>query len=254
MVKDHSTRANSIYASYTATYCGCKPASNATWLTVEPQGTEVVRTTKTPEEMQQEAEDSGWLSTWHEFTWWYPWYRLHIKISINPVVDVGFSPLLPGGETWLWDGLEIFAGLTEEVLSDIILEIVGLFSAYLVARKLSIANPVLGVALEIAKVVAQGLPLYMSDWETRGIKLLASSIGSILMGLLAIRVDIARAFIDTLIRLCKWVGSGLMNLFTTLLDILRVEQLISRWWMDVIEISADFLFRGLGIIRYLGGL
>jgi len=67
-------------------------------------------------------------------------------------------------------------------------------------------------------------------------------------------VDIAKAFIDTLIRLCKWVGSALMNLFTILLDILRVEQLISRWWMDAIEISADFLLGGLGIIRYFGGL
>jgi hypothetical protein len=39
----------------TLQYFGYKPASNATWLTVEPQSTQILQTTKTPEQMQQEA-------------------------------------------------------------------------------------------------------------------------------------------------------------------------------------------------------
>jgi len=27
---------------------------------------------KSPEQLQAEAENSGWLSIWHEFTWWPP--------------------------------------------------------------------------------------------------------------------------------------------------------------------------------------
>jgi hypothetical protein len=41
-------------------YFGYKPASNATWLIVEPQSTQVMQQTKTPEQMQQ-TESSGWF-------------------------------------------------------------------------------------------------------------------------------------------------------------------------------------------------
>jgi hypothetical protein len=72
------------------------------------------------------------------------------------------------------------------------------------------------------------------------------------MGFLAIKVDIAKAFVDALIRLCRWVASAMMRLFTLLMDILRVEQLISRWWIDAIEVFGDFTLGGLGIARYFG--
>lgn len=61
----------------TIQYFSYKPTSNTTWLTVEPQSTQVMMSTKTPEEMQAEAEDEGWLSIWHELSWWYPWHTLH---------------------------------------------------------------------------------------------------------------------------------------------------------------------------------
>jgi len=55
---------------------------------------------KTPEQMEQEAKDSGWLTVWHEFTWWYPWYRLHLKFHVNGAeIDVGYNPALQGEET-----------------------------------------------------------------------------------------------------------------------------------------------------------
>lgn len=49
------------YAACTTTQFGYKPAFNTTSLTVEPQSTEATVPTKTPEEMQQKAEDNGWL-------------------------------------------------------------------------------------------------------------------------------------------------------------------------------------------------
>ncbi len=63
---------------------GYKPSANTTMLTVEPQMTEVAVTTKTQEQMQQEAQQNGGFSVWHEFTWSYPWYRLHIDAQVNP--------------------------------------------------------------------------------------------------------------------------------------------------------------------------
>jgi hypothetical protein len=63
---------------------------------------------KTPEQMEQEAEESGWLTIWHQFLpiWEYPWYRLHLNFTINgATMDIGFNPALPGGETLEHRGL-----------------------------------------------------------------------------------------------------------------------------------------------------
>lgn len=78
---------------------GYKPASKSLSLTVALEKTDVVDPDKTPEEMQQQAEQGGWLTIWHEFTWEYPWYRLHVATTIGGLdVDVGFNPLFFGGE------------------------------------------------------------------------------------------------------------------------------------------------------------
>jgi hypothetical protein len=49
------------YAICTTIQFGYKPVANRTLLTVEPQATQVTTPTKTPEQMQQEAQQSGWL-------------------------------------------------------------------------------------------------------------------------------------------------------------------------------------------------
>ena len=87
------------YPVCTTIQYGYKPSSNSTWLAVEPQATQIATTTKTPEQMQAEAEQSGWLSIWHEFSWWYPWYRLHVKININPRIRVGWITVSSLGNT-----------------------------------------------------------------------------------------------------------------------------------------------------------
>jgi hypothetical protein len=67
---------------------------------VSPQSTDVATPTKTPEELQHEAEDSGWLTVWHEFTWLYPWYRIHYLSWRHEVIelDIGIA-VLPFADT-----------------------------------------------------------------------------------------------------------------------------------------------------------
>lgn len=43
--------------------------------------------------MQAEAEDEGLLNIWIEFTPWYPWIGLHIKLNLNPALELIFIPL-----------------------------------------------------------------------------------------------------------------------------------------------------------------
>jgi len=104
------------YHVCTTTFYGYKPSAASTSITVQPLSTTLTKPEKTPEELEEEAEQAGWLSIWHEFSWWPPWYRLHIKITIdNLTIDIGFNPLLPVGETWTWQGLELFQAITEEI-------------------------------------------------------------------------------------------------------------------------------------------
>jgi hypothetical protein len=88
---------NTQYAVCTTLqYLGYKPAANTTILTVEPQATHETTATKTPEEMQQEAQNNGWLKPPEaRFSWWYPWFRLHFVATLNgeDIMDVGLSPI-----------------------------------------------------------------------------------------------------------------------------------------------------------------
>jgi hypothetical protein len=45
--------------------------------------------------MQEEAKQKGWLEIWHEFSWFYPWYRLHFVAKYNgeTMIDVGIAAL-----------------------------------------------------------------------------------------------------------------------------------------------------------------
>jgi hypothetical protein len=92
------------YAACTTVQYNCyKPCSNSTVVTVNPQSTQATTPTKSPKEMQKQAQDSGWLSIYDGWSWGYPWYRLHYKLSANlpqgnPKLDYGWSPL-PFGDS-----------------------------------------------------------------------------------------------------------------------------------------------------------
>jgi hypothetical protein len=91
------------YAVCTTTQYGYKPSSNCTVLTVEPQAAQAITAAKTMDQMQKEADSSGWFRVDTEWSWWYPWFRLHYKLDVNlpqgnPKLDYGWSPL-PFGDS-----------------------------------------------------------------------------------------------------------------------------------------------------------
>jgi hypothetical protein len=89
------------YAACTTIQFGYKPSSNSTSLTVQPQATDTNTITKTPEQMQKEAKQNGTLTIWHEFSWWYPWYRIHYVCleKQNTMFDSGMS-VIPFGDSF----------------------------------------------------------------------------------------------------------------------------------------------------------
>jgi hypothetical protein len=92
------------YAACTTAQFFFKPSRNSTVLNVTPQSTGATMLTKTPDEMQEDAEASGWFRVDPEFSWWYPWFRLHYKLDVdlpqgNPKIDSGWSPL-PFGQSF----------------------------------------------------------------------------------------------------------------------------------------------------------
>jgi len=90
-------------------------STNTTKITIELQVSVTTTQGKTPEELK-EVEEDGNLKWRHELTWLYPWYRLHALITVGDMfIDVGFNPLLLGGETWHLEGLEVFKDVLEEI-------------------------------------------------------------------------------------------------------------------------------------------
>jgi len=81
------------YAACSTTQYGYGPSTNSTSLTITALSTELATQTKTPEQMQKEAEQNGTLATWHEFSWSYPWYRMHFVGHQNgqAVIDIGIA-------------------------------------------------------------------------------------------------------------------------------------------------------------------
>jgi len=117
---------------------------NATVTQDEETTTATIPPPPTPEQIQAEAEQSGWLTTWHEFTWWYPWYRLHfvLNTALPPYgtlyVDYGLS-ILPFGTSFQANNTVL--GL---ILNDVAQEFV---EEYLVSTVIAV----------IAKRIAAGL-------------------------------------------------------------------------------------------------
>jgi len=111
------------YAACTAIQYGFRPSANSTTLTVQPQATQTATQTKTPEQMQQDAQNSGWLSIYNEFSWWYPWYRLHFvgKWSGETLIDVGVAALPFADTSYLPD--TTFKGKMNEWLGKIVFNV-----------------------------------------------------------------------------------------------------------------------------------
>jgi len=130
-----------------------------------------VEASKTPEQMQQEAESGGGLTFWHEFSWWYPWYRLHVNIKVNPTWDIGFSPLLPDEGTGsdvddIWD---FFEGIFQEFAFDFIMGLVKIAGARIgtyLAERWAITWPLAQAAIFGLGAAGSSALLYL-DWNNK---------------------------------------------------------------------------------------
>jgi hypothetical protein len=204
---------------------------------------------KTPEELQQEANASGWLSIWHEFTWWYPWYRLHIQVNINPRIHVGFNPILLGGEVGDWDGVEFFSDLNEEFLQELIVDMIGIFIGYVVAKGLSLWNWV-GAALALsAKFILQLMFLY-PDWNNAP-RLLATGIANIILGFIALTTSIGKAFLNELFNVVTaGTMSALYLMYNGLVVAAEPIKAIGRTWVDGADAFINFIVAGIALYRY----
>jgi hypothetical protein len=48
------------------------------------QTTDAITAAKTMDQMQQETQDKQELRIWPEFSWWYPWFKIHVDVSMGP--------------------------------------------------------------------------------------------------------------------------------------------------------------------------
>jgi hypothetical protein len=243
-----------VEAPKTDTTASASSEEDAT-VTQTPESTTVsVPPPKTPEQIEQEAKNNGWLTTWNEFSWWYPWYRLHIKLSVNPTVDIGFNPILPGGEVADWSGLEFFGAVVGEVIEETLIEATTFIGTYLVARTVGLAQPWIGGVMEFAKIVLQ-TALFLADWDD-ALRMLATGLVSIAMSFFAIvnfytQPNIFLKFVDVLWSICGSAKGALRWMLMTLTDMALVGKAVSRSWIDAVEATADFVIGLTALLRYV---
>jgi H+/gluconate symporter-like permease len=127
--------------------------------------------------MQQEAENNGWLTIWHEFMWWYPWYRLHVQVfEVGQMMfDIGMS-ILPFGD--VFDFAEEFHQIVEFFSERIIGPIV---IPMIVAESVSIIAASASAGVDIAV-------LLVATWLAKGAAIVAAwndvgSLGSVFLGI-----------------------------------------------------------------------
>lgn len=186
------------YAACTTIQYGYKPSSNMTTLTVDPRATELMRLAKSPEEMQQEAQNKGWVRVEPEFSWWYPWFRLHFKLNVNlpqgnPNIDHGWA-ILPFGESYAANDMTV-ANIMNDAANEgdpwAILDFMT-GSIIQVGIYLAIGRTITGIIAAIA--------LYSMYTAIRTIQLLFSSAGNSRAWLIA--------FISTLIGVSGTMALG----------------------------------------------
>jgi hypothetical protein len=271
------------YAVCTTVQYGFKPSTNFAIVTVEPQATLItadsdmsvsqanetttqssaqVPPQKTPEEMQQEAEQSGWLTVWHEFTWWYPWYRCHLKINCTLpqgqlYIDYGWSPL-PFGSTFECNEVAAFmindlANQVYDVGKEVLLNLVrGYFTALFIQHFAAwllgktLAGFVAAILMYSGVCLAETWLLHANSgddpyaWLTA---FMASAIGGTL--------GLFKAGLDTLVNWLTAAGRRLMQ---------EISHFMNSCWargLDFLDITGiafsiiDFAFAALYLMQFV---
>jgi hypothetical protein len=203
------------YAACTTTRFSLKPSSNSTVLTVTLQSALVTTPTKTPEEMQEEAEQNGSLRVWHEFSWLPPWYRMHF-VSVyegSDQFDQGISPIPFVGATLAVAGpfLSMLSTLWWRIVWPIAAAIIG---AEFFALLTSSAGPEIFL---VALGASQGLKWgsVWSNWNNVN-ALVSAFVGGIFataMGLIRSGFGFAADFLKLLLGLTDIASVGFGNLY-----------------------------------------
>jgi hypothetical protein len=189
----------------TLQYGTYKPSANSTSILVWPQTTTGTTTLESPDQLQADAKSKGYLSVYNEFSWRYPWYRMHVKISFGgAIIDVGFNPLLPFGDVVKTENLgvllapiprldidpELASQIAQETILGTLVEGLALASAVVVTANTHITPAsliALGVyGLGVSTIFAYAYSLYCSGDQLRALSVLTgTSINMLGVGLAA---------------------------------------------------------------------
>jgi hypothetical protein len=239
----------------TIQYMSYKPSANSTSIYVYPQTTTGTTTLKSPEETQKEVGNGGWLSVWHEFGWWWPFYKLHIVINVNPAIDIGFNPILPGGETWNWQGLELFADVLKDMWDDVMLDFICVFLSYVAAKGFGMWNWAAGLLIEGIKGAVQ-YGFFFRDFfqaSAGSLKVLAAGLANLLMGLIAICTNVGEAFVKALQHYLYGPIFSVIMLTTSKMIAFVSPFKIIRTPVDYVEsFIVDFPIAIFALLRYIG--
>lgn len=152
------------YPACTTIQYGFKPSSNMTTLTVDPRVTKLMRLAKSPEEMQKEQPPNSELLIGHEFSLWFPWYRLHYvgKYGGGTMIDVGI-PVFPWGETGLFPNTPLRSEISESSHKVLWGVIEGIFATEL-ALWFASYNPVWFGIVVVGYVIYKCYKLFVLNW------------------------------------------------------------------------------------------
>lgn len=191
--------------------------------------------------MQRDAEANGNLQIWHEFSWWYPWYRLHVRISINPTWDVGFNPLLPdeGSGSGFDDIWDFSQSMYEEFALDFVLGVAKMtaarFGTYVLERYFILA-PVALATISIAGSVA-GAILLISDWSNKA-ALFGGAFGALMVMAITGGWKLAPVFVELVSYLLSHASvQGLGEILAGVSFALTAAvTVLFRSWVDAAEV------------------
>jgi hypothetical protein len=177
-----------------------RPALNTSVLIVSPQSSWWLGAKKTIEEMQEEAKQKGWLSIWHEFSWFYPWYRLHYVYSYlgTTQFDVGVA-LSPFADTIQYS--QIFIDKITGLLSRVIWAIVtGMASSEFFSLIVASGGPGFFLSALASSVSIKALTA-IANWNSiEG--LMSTYIGVLVPTVVSL---VRTSFWDLFLRLLEWM-------------------------------------------------
>jgi hypothetical protein len=221
------------------------PSSNTAALTVEPPSTTAtadpestateqqestkveIPPGKTPEQLEQEAKDKGWLKVWHQFTWWFPWYRIHFVFKYGGIemYDQGISALPFVGATLFCSDafLNMIKNLWSLVVWPVACSVAGAeFTALLASN----AGPTGFVA---ALLISVGIKLgsFYANWNSIG-GLAGAFIGNVfatVIGMLKWTWSFVADFLKLLVGLIDLAEFGFGNLYRILSFLMSIAYL-----------------------------